>query len=101
MTYVLLNPGPINVSARVRKALADCPDLCHREPEYLEMQTRVRAKLARAFGVEDAYDAILLTGSGTAAVESMVVSTVGTGVLVVDNGVYGDRICKIAEAYAL
>jgi 2-aminoethylphosphonate-pyruvate transaminase len=100
-TYVLLNPGPINVSARVREALARSPDQCHREPEYLDMQGRVREKLARAFGVSETYDVVLLTGSGTAAVEAMLISCVGTGVLMVDNGVYGDRFCKIAEAYAL
>jgi 2-aminoethylphosphonate-pyruvate transaminase len=100
-TYTLLNPGPINVSERVRRALADSPDQCHREREYLDMQGRVREKLTKAFGVEDAYDAVLLTGSGTAAMEAMIVSCVGTGVLVVDNGVYGDRFCRIAEAYAI
>jgi 2-aminoethylphosphonate-pyruvate transaminase len=99
--YTLMNPGPINVSDRVRRALALSPDQCHREPEYLEMQSRTREKLARAFGVEGSYDALLLTGSGTAAMEAMVVSSTGTGLLVVDNGVYGDRICQIAEAYAI
>jgi 2-aminoethylphosphonate-pyruvate transaminase len=99
--YVLLNPGPINVSDRVHQALAACPDLCHREPEYLDMQGRVREKLLRAFGVEKDYDAILLTGSGTAAMEAMLISCTGTGVLIVDNGVYGDRFVQIAEAYAI
>jgi 2-aminoethylphosphonate-pyruvate transaminase len=99
--FTLLNPGPINVSERVRRALADSPDQCHREPEYLDMQTRVREKLVRAFGVEHAYDAILVTGSGTAAMEAMLGSCVGTGVLVVDNGVYGDRLVQIADAYGL
>ena len=48
--FTLLNPGPINVSDAVRAALADSEDQCHREPEYLEMQGRVRAKLLQAFG---------------------------------------------------
>ena len=39
--FTLLNPGPINVSPRVREALASCPDQCHREVEYLDLQTRV------------------------------------------------------------
>ena len=71
--FVLMNPGPINVPASVRKALADCEDQCHREPEYLAMQSRVREKLLRVFGISGAYDPALLTGSGTAAMEAMVV----------------------------
>lgn len=98
---ILLNPGPINVSARVRRALAECPDQCHREPEPLAMQTRVREKLVQAFGLASRYDAVLLTGSGTAAMEAMVASAVGSGVLVVDNGVYGDRLVQMAEAHRI
>lgn len=99
--FTLLNPGPINVSARVRRALADCPDQCHREPEYLAMQGRVRDKLLTAFDVAADYDVGLLTGSGTASMEAMVASAVGTGVLVVDNGVYGDRLARMAEAHGI
>jgi len=99
--FTLLNPGPINVSAAVRDALATSPDQCHREPEYLDMQGRVREKLALAFGVKDAYEAILVTGSGTAAMEAMVTSVVGTGLLVIDNGVYGSRLASMAEVHRI
>src|SRR5262245_45298538 len=99
--FTLLNPGPINVSARVRKALAECPDQCHREKEALEMQGRVRARLVEAFDVAATYDPVLITGSGTAGMEAMVASCVGTGVLVVDNGVYGDRLVQMAEAHRI
>ena len=43
---VLLNPGPVNVSDRVRDALLR-GDMCHREPEFQDLMSRVRAKLAR------------------------------------------------------
>ena len=65
-SFTLLNPGPINVPESVRRALTECEDQCHREPEYLAMQTRVRKKLVRAFDVASSYDVVLLTGSGTA-----------------------------------
>jgi 2-aminoethylphosphonate-pyruvate transaminase len=97
----LLNPGPINVTERVRAALAECEDQCHREPEYLAMQGRVRLKLADAFGVARGWEPVLLTGSGTAAMEAMVASVVERGVLVVDNGVYGARFAAIAEAHRI
>lgn len=99
--FILMNPGPINVPQSVRRALAECEDQCHREPEYLALQTRVREKLAAVFGLADAYDPALLSGSGTAAMEAMVCSVAGDGVLVLDNGVYGDRLAKMAESHGI
>lgn len=99
--HTLLNPGPINVSARVRKALAECPDLCHREPEYYAIQDAVRTRLVDVFGVAEHYEAALVAGSGTTAMEAMIASVVGTGVVVVDNGVYGDRLVQMAEAHRI
>ena len=68
---ILLNPGPVNVSERVRQALMR-PDICHRESEFAELLHRIQGKLLNAFvpGAEAEYAAVLLTGSGTAAVES-------------------------------
>ena len=99
--FTLMNPGPINVHPRVREALANSPDQCHREREYLDMQTRVRAKLVDVFGVAADYDAVLISGSGTAGMEMMVSSAAGTGVLVLDNGVYGDRLAQMAEVHGI
>ncbi len=99
--FTLLNPGPINVSQAVRDALAGSEDQCHREPEYLSMQSRVRAKLVQAFDVAADYDAVLISGSGTSALEMMTCSVPTTGVLVIDNGVYGDRIAQMAEVHGI
>ena len=41
---ILLNPGPVNLSDRVRRALSG-PDLCHREPEFAELKAGVRRRL--------------------------------------------------------
>ncbi len=97
---VLLNPGPVNVTERVRQALLK-PDLCHREKEFSDLMQSIRSKLVRAFGIENDYDAVLTTGSGTAALEMAVSSCLGAGqsMLVIRNGVYGDRIAAMAEAY--
>ena len=99
--FTLLNPGPINVSAAVRSALADSQDQCHREHEYLDMQVRVRSKLAQAFGVTGTYEPVLLTGSGTSGMEAMVCSLAGSGLLVLDNGVYGDRLARMGRAHGI
>jgi 2-aminoethylphosphonate-pyruvate transaminase len=99
--WVLLNPGPANTSPRVRQALV-IPDLCHREPEFFEVMRECRERLVRVAGAP-AFDAVLFTGSGTAAVEAVIASAVpdGRALLVVDNGVYGDRIRRIAEAHGI
>jgi len=99
--FTLMNTGPINVHPRVREALANSLDQCHREEEYLGLQARVRRKLVEVFDVASDYDAVLVSGSGTAGMEMMVSSVVGTGVLVLDNGVYGDRLAKMAEVHGV
>jgi len=97
---VLLNPGPVNVTERVRQALLK-PDLCHREREFSDPMQSIRSKLVRAFGIQNDYDAVLTTGSGTAALEMAVCSCLSEGktLLVIRNGVYGERIATMAEAY--
>ncbi len=100
--WVLLNPGPANTSRSVRQALV-MPDLCHREPEFFEMMRDCRERLVRLAGGGDRFAAILFTGSGTAAVEAAVSSAVPRdgGLLIVNNGVYGDRLTRIARAHAI
>jgi 2-aminoethylphosphonate-pyruvate transaminase len=95
----LLNPGPVTLAASVRAALAEAPDLCHREPEFAELQRSVRRDLAGVYGVEDTHSTTLLTGSGTAAVEAMLTSLVpaDSSVLIASNGVYGRRMATIVE----
>jgi 2-aminoethylphosphonate-pyruvate transaminase len=97
--WILLNPGPANTSPRVRAAL-QTPDLCHREPEFFEVMRECRQRLVGLLGIERTFAAVLFTGSGTAAVEAALTSVVPRerSVLVVDNGVYGDRMLRICRA---
>jgi 2-aminoethylphosphonate-pyruvate transaminase len=44
---------------------------------------------------------VLVSGSGTAGMEMMTCSVAGDGVLVLDNGVYGDRLKQMAEAHGI
>ncbi|NNC93281.1 MAG: aminotransferase class V-fold PLP-dependent enzyme [Acidimicrobiia bacterium] len=94
----LLNPGPVTLAPSVRAALASAPDLCHREPEFAALQQSVRNDLATLYESASDYAATLLTGSGTAAVESMLTSLVpdGAAVLIAANGVYGQRMAAMA-----
>ncbi|WP_431897736.1 pyridoxal-phosphate-dependent aminotransferase family protein [Nonomuraea sp. bgisy101] len=99
---ILLNPGPACTSQRVKDALLR-GDLCHREPEFTDLLFRIREALPRCLNLGDTHEAILVTGSGTAAMEMAVISSVreGRGVLVVNNGVYGDRMIKIARSHGI
>src|SRR4051812_41785791 len=94
---LLLNPGPVTLSRGVREALLR-PDLCHREAEYTKLQQSVRRRLSHVY--EEAakdFDTVLITGSGTAAVEAMAGSLIPANgnALVVANGVYGERIARM------
>jgi len=100
--WILLNPGPANTTATVRQALV-MDDLCHREPECFDMVRRCRERLVALAGAGSDFTAVLFAGSGTAAVEAVIASaTPRTGaLLVVDNGVYGDRMTRIARAHGI
>jgi 2-aminoethylphosphonate-pyruvate transaminase len=100
---LLLNPGPVTLSARVRNSLLQT-DLCHRESEFFDLQDEARARLLQIYSLDPAqWTAVLMTGSGTAAVESMVAALVPENgkLLVVENGVYGERIAAIATQYRI
>lgn len=100
-SFILLNPGPVLLDDRVRTAM-NGPDACHREAEVSALVGRTRDALTRLSGGDGDHTAVLITGSGTAAVESMIVSVVGSGrLLVLDNGHYGDRMAQIATAHGL
>ncbi|MGV3724188.1 MAG: 2-aminoethylphosphonate aminotransferase [Actinomycetota bacterium] len=97
--YILLNPGPACTTRSVREALLT-PDLCHREPEFFEVMRGVRDEIADLAGGGTDWSTVIFSGSGTAAVEAAVISVVPSDrkLLVIDNGVYGDRLRQMAAA---
>jgi 2-aminoethylphosphonate-pyruvate transaminase len=100
---ILLNPGPVNLSDGVRRALAG-PDLCHREPEFSELQDTIRRGLLDVHGLsQEHWAAVLLAGSGTAAVEAMLASLTPqkSTLLVIENGVYGERMTRMASVHGI
>ena len=48
MPEILLNPGPVVLSERVRHAMLR-PDLCHRETEFAELQNSIRHDLLNVY----------------------------------------------------
>ncbi len=99
---VLLNPGPVNVTKRVESSLLR-GDLCHREKECTDLIASIREKLVKIFNIEKNYTSALVSGSGTAALEMAVSASVSPNrkALIINNGVYGERIAKIAQCYGL
>lgn len=94
---ILLNPGPVSMTAKVRAALAG-EDVCHREPEFKALVGRVREKISGIYGAAG-FTPVLIGGSGTAAVETMLSVIAPTArSLVVANGVYGERMAAMLRA---
>lgn len=103
MSAILLNPGPVCLSEGVRRA-AVATDLCHREEEFFDIQDRLRAGLLAVYENRPKdWSAVMLGGSGTTALEAMVSSLIPreARVLVLENGVYGERLGRIAEVHGI
>jgi 2-aminoethylphosphonate-pyruvate transaminase len=100
--YVLFSPGPVMTSARVKAALIH-HDVCHRDDDYAAVVGRLQEKLRPVFGATDRHETLLITGSGTAAMEMAISSVVPPGkkILVVTNGAFGDRLEEIAALHGI
>lgn len=98
---ILLNPGPATTTDTVKYAQV-VPDICPREAEFSLLMEYVCTELTRFVADCQRYTAVLFSGSGTAAVESILSSVVGEdAIVIVNNGAYGKRMCEIATAYGL
>ncbi|MUL43189.1 aminotransferase class V-fold PLP-dependent enzyme [Streptomonospora sp. PA3] len=98
----LLNPGPVMTDERVRAALS-YPDVCHREDEAAALMNAVRAKVTRLCEGTERHTSVLLTGSGTAALEAAFASIVPPEgkILILDNGNYGQRLQRIVDVHGV
>ncbi len=103
MRAILLNPGPVSLSDGVRRAVTRV-DLCHREPEFFNLQNQVIRDLLEIYQCDPVeWTAVLVGGSGTSAMEAMMASLLPSdaNVLVLENGVYGERLSKLAKIYGI
>ncbi len=97
---ILLNPGPVTLSARVRTALGR-GDWCHREPEFAHLMQDINARLAAVYpSLQGNFTSATLAASGTGAVEAMLATFAPAegGTLVIANGVYGERMARMLKA---
>jgi len=99
---IIFSPGPANISDRVRKALL-VPDVCHRDSEFRVLLQEIRENLLRVCGVNEGFKSVVFSGSGTLAVESALSALSGwkKNVLVISNGVYGERAAAICRLHGM
>lgn len=105
---LLFTPGPLTTSLTVKQAMQ--VDLGSRDPVMVELIAHIRRELLALANVSQAsgWECVLLPGSGTFAVESVVTSVIspaasGGRLLVCSNGAYGDRMvsmCNVAGVAA-
>jgi len=95
---LLMIPGPTNLPPEVREALGR-PAFYHRGSYFADLMKECTDGLRRVFGTSD--DVLILTSSGTGAVEAAIVNTLSPGdrVLVINSGKFGERMGEIARAY--
>ncbi|WP_042349145.1 2-aminoethylphosphonate--pyruvate transaminase [Bacillus massiliigorillae] len=96
--YLLLTPGPLSTSSSVKQVMMK--DWCTWDVDYNNLVQDIRSKLVQlATSTSNQYSAVLMQGSGTFTVESVIGSVIPKeGKLVVlVNGVYGARIAQIAQ----
>ncbi len=96
----LMIPGPTPVPERVLQAMARHP-IGHRSGAFSAVLERVQQQLQWLHQTRNAV--LLLTGSGTAAMEAGIINTLSRGdrVLCGDNGKFGQRWVKLARTYGL
>ena len=97
----LFTPGPVNVAENIRKAICK-EDICHREEDFNCLLESIEDKLLKLFEIKetDNYRAVVITGSGTAANESILSSVVGDkNILILSNGEFGERLYNISKIH--
>lgn len=96
--YKLLTPGPLTTTDTVKREMLF--DHCTWDDDYKQITQRIRRGLVRlAEADESEYTAVLMQGSGTFGVESVLTSAVGPDdkLLICSNGAYGARMVEIAK----
>ncbi len=96
----LMIPGPTPVPETVLQALGRHP-IGHRSADFQKIVKRTTEQLQWLHQTNN--DVLVITGSGTAAMEAGIVNTLSRGdrVLCGDNGKFGERWVKVAKAYGL
>ena len=96
----IMTPGPVPISEEVLMEHGR-PLMHHRSPEFSKIFIEVTDKLKKF--MQTSNDVLILTSSGTGAMEAAVTNafSVGDKVLVVNAGNFGERFKKISAKFGL
>lgn len=100
--YKLLTPGPLTTTTRVKEEMLF--DRCTWDQDYKDITQKIRTQLLELAGVTaNEYTTVLMQGSGTFTVESVMTTALNKNdkALIITNGAYGERIVKIAKSIGL
>lgn len=98
LNYKLLTPGPLTTTDSVKEKMM--VDHCTWDDDYKKITLSICDKLLNLAKVEKPeYTVVLMQGSGTFGVESVITSVVGKDetLLIISNGAYGERMADIAQ----
>ena len=100
---LLFTPGPLTTSKTVKHAMMK--DYGSRDMGFIKIIQEIRSELLHIADLtkEEGYETVLIQGSGTFGVESVISSAIGESdiLLVIINGVYGERILKMAKVHRI
>jgi len=100
---LLFTPGPLTTSLTVKQAMLK--DYGSRDIHFIKIVQDIRSGLLELAGVkkEEGYEAVIVQGSGTFGIESVISSVIPADgkLLVIINGVYGERIAKMAKIHRI
>lgn len=93
-------PGPTPVPDAVNRRMSE-PVLSHRSSEFSQLLGRVTEKLKVLFQTQN--DVLILTASGTGAMEAAVVNLLSPGdqVIALSSGKFGDRWIELCKTYGV
>ena len=103
---LLFTPGPLTTSATVKAAMLR--DAGSRDSDFLQIVREIRERLLALGGAASAgcareYECVLMQGSGTFAIETVISSAIPRDgkLLILVNGAYGRRIAQIARVHGI
>lgn len=100
---LLFTPGPLTTSRTVKEAMLH--DVGSRDDEFIAMVRDIRRQLLELGAASQAsgFEAVLVQGSGTFGVESVLSSAIPKDgkVLILVNGAYGERMVQMTARYGI
>lgn len=98
----LFCPGPVMISENVKKSLVSS-EIGHRSRAFEELFLNLKQRVLKLSCASSNYDTVFISASGSAINESVIASvfTKNDKLLVLSNGLFGERIAELLETYSI